>query len=289
MAKVLGIHGIRQQLKGGPELTNLWWLALRGGLEAAGYREAADRLEANDLRVAFYGDLFRPTGSMAGGGPAYTATDVLPGPERELLGAWYEQALAQEPDIGPPEGSMGSGAVVVQVMLKRLLQSKTFAGVAERALIGDLKQVTAFLTDHAIKERVLERVSREMTAETQVVIGHSLGSVVAYEYLARFAPAQVQTLVTVGSPLGMPGLIFDRLSPAPSDGVNVWPGTIPRWVNIADKNDTVALRKQLAPLFPPPKGTPAMEDHLVNNGKEPHGIGPYLNSRQAGQAVGGSL
>ncbi|NKX56835.1 hypothetical protein [Arthrobacter mobilis] len=285
MARVLGIHGIAQQYKGGPQLTNLWWLAMRGGLEVAGHREVADRLKDSDVRVAFYGDLFRPAGSMAGGGPPYTAADIRPGPERDLLQAWYAQAVEQEPGLGPPEGSMGPGTVAVQVMLEKLLHSKTFAGVARRALVGDLKQVTAFLTDPGIKDRVLERTAAEVTEDTRAVIGHSLGSVVAYEYLARSAPPQVELLITVGSPLGMPNLVFDRLTPAPADGQGAWPGTVARWVNIADKNDTVALRKQLAPLFPPPDGTPPVEDHLVDNGKDPHGIEPHLTSRPAGQAL----
>lgn len=174
-------------------------------------------------------------------------------------------------------------------MLDRLLRSRIFAGVAQRALIGDLKQVTAFLNNPGMKERVLERTSRELTPDTKVIIGHSLGSVVAYEFLARFAPPQVKLLVTVGSPLGIPNLVFDKLTPAPVNGTGAWPGTVKGWVNIADSDDVVALRKQLAPLFPPPPGVPEIEDHLVDNGKDPHGIAPYLNARPSGQALAGLL
>ena len=122
-----------------------------------------------------------------------------------------------------------------------------------------------------------------------MIIGHSLGSVVAYEYLARYAPPQVELLVTVGSPLGMPRMVFDRLTPSPVNGAGAWPGKVSRWANIADKNDVVALVKQLAPLFPPPDGVREVEDHLVDNGKEPHGIEPPLTSRAAGQALAGVL
>ena len=62
MPQILGIHGIAQQYTAGPKLTNLWWLAVRGGLEVAGYRETADALPEADMRVVFYGDLFRPSG-----------------------------------------------------------------------------------------------------------------------------------------------------------------------------------------------------------------------------------
>ena len=56
----------------------------------------------------------------------------------------------------------GPANATKQVMLNRLLQSPTFAGVAERAFIGDLKQVTAFLADPDIKERVLQRTVDEV-------------------------------------------------------------------------------------------------------------------------------
>lgn len=289
MARILGIHGIAQQYESGPELTAPWWRALRGGLEAAGSREAADHLAETDVRVVFFGDLFRPDGSMPGGAPPYTPADITPGLERSLLEQWYAEAVEHEPALGPPEGSLGPGRVAVQVMLERLLRSRTFAGVAQRALIGDLKQVTAFLTNPAIKERVLTRTARELTPDTKVIIGHSLGSVIAYEFLARFAPPQVKLLVTVGSPLGIPNLVFDKLTPAPVNGAGAWPGTVSRWVNIADKDDVVALRKQLAPLFPPPDGIPGVQDHLVDNGKDPHGIRQHLNVEQTGQALAGVL
>ena len=96
--------------------------------------------------------------------------------------------------------------------------------MAQRGLIGNLKQVTAFLTQPEVKERVLQRVADEITPDTRVVMGHSLGSVVIYEYLARFCPPQVELLVTLGSPLGIPNLVFDRLTPAPAGGLGAWPG-----------------------------------------------------------------
>jgi hypothetical protein len=284
--RILGIHGIAQQYQSGPELTRRWCDAIRGGLEAAGFRARADNLHERDVRVAYFGDLFRPTGGMAVGDPPFTATDVKTGPERDLLTRLYELGMIQDPLSGPPDGAMGSGRAAVQVMLKRLLRFPTFAGVAQRGFIGNLKQVTAFLDKPVDKERALQRVADELGPETKVVIGHSLGSVVAYEYLARYAPSQVELLVTLGSPLGIPNLIFERLTPAPTGGVGAWPGRATRWVNIADVDDIVAMHKQLAPLFPIPAGAVGVEDHLVDNGDEPHAITRYLNAQPTGAALG---
>jgi hypothetical protein len=286
MPRVLGVHGIAQQFKGGYQLGTAWFDALRDGLTVAGYRPLADSLAPTDVRVAFFGDLFRPEGAMAGGEPPYTAADVKPGPERDLLAEFYRAAVEQDPSLGPPPGALGPGKVAAQAMLERLLRSRTFARVAQRGFIGNLKQVTAFLGAPDVREWVLQRVAVEVTPDTQIVIGHSLGSVVVYEYIARYRPPQVELLVTLGSPLGIPNLVFDRLTPAPAGGVGAWPGRVVGWVNVADPDDVVALRKQLAPLFPAPAGGAGVEDHLVDNGDQPHAISRYLNAEPTGAALG---
>lgn len=289
MAVIVGVHGIAQQYSGGMELASVWFDALRDGLIAAGYRAKADALMPGNLRVAFFGDLFRPAGAMAAQGPPFTAADVSSGLERMLLAELYRAAVDQDPSLGPPEGAMGPGGVAVQVMLERLLRSATFAGVARRALVGNLKQVSRFLTDLAVKERVLARVDVEVGGDTRVLIGHSLGSVVAYEYLARYRPGSVRLLVTLGSPLGIPSVVFERLTPAPVGGQGAWPGPVTGWLNVADLDDVVALRKQLAGLFPPPPAAGPVLDRLVDNGDRPHAIERYLNAAPTGEGIGAVL
>jgi len=289
MAPITGIHGIAQQYKGGYQLGALWFDALRDGLTAAGYQSAAAALSPGDLRVAYFGDLFRPSGAMAGQEPPFSAADVQTGLERDMVTELYHAAVAQNPSLGPPAGSMGSGKLSVQVMLERLLRSRTFAKVAQRVFIGNLKQVTSFLTDLSVKDLVLARVHEQVGEDTGVLIGHSLGSVVAYEYVCRYRPSSMKLLVTLGSPLGIPKLVFDRLTPVPADGYGVWPGTVASWVNVADPDDIVALRKRLAGLFPGPSPSNAVDDRLVDNGDQPHAIERYLNARQTGSALGDVL
>jgi hypothetical protein len=289
MAAVVGVHGIAQQFGGGYQLGSVWFNALRDGLAAAGYRSKADALAADDLRVAFFGALFRPPGALGGQEPPYSAADIEPGLETDLLAEWYQAAVAQDPSLGPPAGALGRSKVAAQVMLERLLRSRTFARVAQRGLIGNLKQVTRFLTDHPVKDAVLSRVHQEVGDDTRVLIGHSLGSVVAYEYLCQYQPPSVSLLVTLGSPLGIPNLVFDRLTPAPVMGTGAWPGGLPGWVNVADPDDVVALRKELAGLFPGRAPDVAVDDRAVDNGDEPHAVDRYLNATQTGSAIGNVL
>lgn len=289
MPKIVGIHGIAQQYKGGNELRAEWLPALKDGLEAAGRRDLAEKLAEEDLRVSFFGSLFRPPGAMGGEFPPFTAADLTSDAEVALLDELYDRAAEQQPELGKPAGALGPVRVRVQIMVERLLRSRTFAGLAERALVGNFKQVTQFLDAATTKDKVLARVGEQIGQDTRIVIGHSLGSVVAYEYLCRHRPPTIELFVTLGSPLGIPNVIFHRLTPTPVDGRGAWPAAVTRWVNVADPDDVVALRKQLEELFPPPTGGVAIVDELVDNGDEPHAIRRYLNAKQTGAALAAAL
>jgi hypothetical protein len=80
--------------------------------------------------------------------------------------------------------------------------------------------------------------------------------------------------------MGVRNLIFEQLQPGPIDGVGQWPTGLKRWVNFADRNDIVALVKELASRF-----GPGVSDRLVDNGAQAHDAGRYLCSKELGDAV----
>ncbi|MFD3722106.1 hypothetical protein [Streptomyces sp. NPDC058674] len=290
MALIVGVHGIGQQYTGSFELRSLWFPALQDGLANAGHTERAGTLTEDVLHVSFFGDLLRPgEGAMGAGTPPYTSADVAAGPERELLEIWHDAVLAQEPELAPGDGAMGPGRVTAKVMLSRLAKSSVFTGISERLLIGNLKQVTRFLKDEEFKKLVLERLNAEIKGDTRVLIGHSLGSIVAYEYLCRYRPSSVNAFITLGSPLGIDKMIFEKLTPRPEKGVGVWPGEVKRWVNIADTDDVVALTTELAPLFDGSPAAASVEDVLVDNGNKPHAITRYLTAKATGHVLHDAL
>lgn len=289
MAAIVGVHGIAQQFSGGYRLRTVWFDAIRDGLVGAGHRTTAAALVAADVEVAFFGDLFRPLGAMAALEPPYTSGDIRPGPEQDMLAVFFNGAVALDPCLGSPKDAMGVGTAAVKVMLDRLMRSASLARVTQRCFIGNLKQITAFLRDSAVKENVLRRVHEGIGPDTRVLIGHSLGSVVAYEYLCRYQPPAVELLLTLGSPLGIPNVVFDRLTPTPAGGLGTWPGSVAGWVNVADPDDIVALRKDLSPLFSGRSPDQVVCDRQVDNGDEPHAADRYLNARETGSALGDIL
>jgi hypothetical protein len=281
MARIVAVHGIGQQLKGPHTLKETWLPAMQDGLALAGAAVSA----AEDLVCAFYGDLFRRSGTKGVGEPSFRAGDVEEGFERELLAAWWEEAAVTEPQVpGPGRKTKLRTPDSVQRALNALTGSQFFAGLGERALIGFIKQVHRYFAEPQLRAQVTDRVAREIGPDTRVVVGHSLGSAVAYEALCARQDAPVRALITLGSPLGIRHVIFDRLQPAPAGGVGAWPGGVASWTNIADDGDVVALVKQLRPLF-----GQRVEDLRVHNGAKAHDIGPYLTAKETGRAIAAAL
>jgi hypothetical protein len=276
MPKVVGVHGIAQQLKGPAQLAAQWYPALSDGVRLA------DRsLQPEDLAIAFYGNLFRKPGRMSGDWPPFTIGDITSPDEIELLELMWRDAARTEPVVpGPDDATMVKTPVTVQRALNALSRSRFFAGLAQHVMIGVVKQVHLYFTDDDVRETAISSVEEVVDSDTRVVIGHSLGSVVAYEAIARHPEWQVHSLVTVGSPLGIRNIVFDRLAPSPQHGRGSWPGTINAWVNVASPGDVVALVKSLADSFDGP-----VHDLLVDNESKAHDIAPYLSSAEVGRAV----
>lgn len=108
------------------------------------------------------------------------------------------------------------------------------------------------------------------------VLGHSLGSVIAYEVL-REERRDVTLFVSVGSPLGITE-VQDRLA-LPT----AVPTGLAAWSNVSDLRDLVALDHWLRPEYAP---AGLVTDHLVRNDSgNHHGIAEYLRSAPVQQEL----
>jgi hypothetical protein len=299
MAKIVGIHGIANTFYSSAKLTDDWVKALQGGLQEAGSPE----LNPGDLTVTAYGALFRldaegnervPTRGGRGLRQEFKPEEKW---EYRLIEDWWQAAAGlsaenrgnspdesgEDPGIqGPDFEGRARTPQVAQRALLQLAKSRFFRPFAPSVLIAELRQVRLFLHSPDFKRAILGRLAASITPETRILIGHSLGSVVAYEGLCAHPEWQIDTLVTLGSPLGIPNVVFDALAPKTHDGKGMWPH-VASWVNVADKGDLVALVKSLAPLFGP------VEDVLVHNGWKSHDVTRYLVAAETGRAVAAAL
>ncbi|MFE6962113.1 hypothetical protein [Streptomyces sp. NPDC057696] len=290
MARVVGVHGIGQQVQGEGRLLALWWPALNDGLRRAGADDGL--LDASDVEMAFYGDTFRPAGQLlAVADLPYTADDIEDGFERELLAAWWRAAADSDPEVVPPDAddTLVSTPRSVQGALRALSGSRFFANIALRHMVADLKQVRAYFTDPTVRNTVRNRVAAAIGEDTRVVVAHSLGSVVAYEALCALPSHQVRALVTIGSPLGIRNLVFDRLDPAPAgprkEARGAWPGDKELvWTNLAGQGDVVALVKDLRSGF-----GDDVRCALLTTGTHAHDATAYLTDELCGKAIAEAL
>ena len=114
-------------------------------------------------------------------------------------------------------------------------------------------------------------------ANTRVIIGHSLGSVVSYEcaHLLRYS---LPMLLTIGSPLGLRTIVTERLRPPPS-----FPPHVAVWLNVANYEDIIAAEPDLRQLFG--RDVPALSRlegiQFHEAGDDPHRAETYLGRKSS--------
>jgi hypothetical protein len=248
--------------------------------------------------MAYYGNLFRTPGAQGvavslDGGDAPEVAEVAD----DVARAWLQSAAERG---SPRDRAAASGVLLresrelsgaqgpraaVRPLMNGLASVPWFAPfglqVAGRFVARTLNQVTLYLTDEVTRTDAKTRVVDLIDDETRLVIGHSLGSVIAYE--AMFETQQPLSLITLGSPLGLRGAIYDRLRPQPP----VTPPNLLSWTNVADVDDLVAAAVALRTLFPADsrKGPIPFADHLSDNGAQPHEATHYLGKKSVGLAT----
>lgn len=131
--------------------------------------------------------------------------------------------------------------------------------VASPALKVTLADVRRYLSNRdgvadAIRESLIDQLLAAWGAgERVLVIGHSLGSVIAYDSFWQLArqerhPGRIEMFLTLGSPLAT-RFIRKGLNGANLGGVERYPDNICRWVNVSARGEMVALHQRVRPFF----------------------------------------
>lgn len=238
MADIVAIHGIFMNRSSRTSMEESWRTAMVSGLRNV----RSPHAESLSVECAFYGHEYND--GKAYNEPEYAAIDLLPGFETELVLA-IGAALDEGADSGDEAKLYLPGAV--QRVLAAIERSNLFDG-RDSFLISFVKQVSRYLSDPEFRARVHREMTAAMAQSPRLVIGHSLGSIIAYEWLRENEPAQPPALVSIGSPLGLEAI---RRWLRASGGPPGWPAHVRSWTNIAARHDAVAMVKQLAPLYSP--------------------------------------
>lgn len=280
MRSLIFVHGRAQERKEPAALKAEWIAALKEGLDKAGL--SLD-LPDHTVRFPYYGDtLEHLSEAWAGKSPEVIVMGVAEGASEqervfieemvrdlaESEGITQAQIDAEEQTLVVEAGIQNWKAVLAAL---RILQRVKPLGTA--ALFLATRDVYHYLGNPGIQTRIETGVTAALEGHGEcVVVAHSLGSVVAYNVIARAGASRswsVPAYITVGSPLAVDP-VKERLRPL------VRPAEMTTWFNAYDPDDVVALHPLDATHFPV---DPAVENFggVHNETSNQHGISGYLS------------
>jgi hypothetical protein len=261
VADVVLVHGIGAQGSSRQDHLQAWREALAKGLS-----NVRAPTMYPDLEFVFYGHLYND--GKAGGGPSLRISDLAPGFEQDLA-----MAMAESLSDRPPAQSAKVDVPASAQWAVRLLEQRGVLDGVESRIIRYIKQVNRYLTDTAFRREVRAEMSAAMSGRPRAVIAHSLGSVVAYDWLRSNPNPSAASLITLGSPLGFRG-IRKLLAPHLEGGPAPWPNGVTTWLNVAAAKDPVALVKVLNGLF----AGQIDDEPATNPPGDAHGADGYLQN-----------
>jgi hypothetical protein len=291
MRKLILVHGRAQEGKDPQELKWNWVQALKVGLIKS---DLLLPLEDSEIAFPYYGDLLDRlvygTGEddaepevITRGRPADVAElnfkiellDAM----RKKVGLTDEQV--REASIGPTVQKGPLNWEWVQAILRGFDKYvPEMSGTAVNLFTHD---VFVYLHRPGVRDEIDSVVRRDIPTRQQcVLVGHSLGTVVAYSILRRDGDElEIPQYITLGSPLAL-SVIQEAFDPLR------YPPCVGRWYNAMDERDVVALHPLESPHF---NVTPRIENkkNVDNFTSNRHGIAGYLTDKDVAKKIYDSL
>ena len=288
MKQIVFVHGRAQEHKDAVALKAQWISALREGLGKSGLQLP---IPEEAIHFPYYGQTLY---DLVSGAPRDKVAEIIVRgdnaneEERAFMRAVIQE-VKQKAGVSDAMVAEVAGQDVftkgplnwewLQGVLKAIDRHVPHASSAAIAL--STNDVYHYLSNIGIRDEIETGVRQAMQADTPtIVVGHSLGTVVAYNLLRREGKAsrwKVPLFVTVGSPLAITA-IKKGLAP------NKHPECIGKWFNAMDERDVVALYPLDASHFPI---SPTIENKtdLRNETPNRHGISGYLNDKEVAQRI----
>ncbi|MFD5469489.1 hypothetical protein [Streptomyces sp. NPDC127105] len=283
MARIVGVHGIRQSRTSKEQLTNDWSRALNRGLGELGRPD----LPANALELPHWtGLLARGANHLGAEEDRFGAAVPLSEEEADFVATALEEVVRQE-DLDRIQQRELQTLGLPQLWPARLTRlvmayDRCFPRGGGKLFVSRMREVRFYLYEPDLAAQVRALVAECFSGSTSVVIGHSLGSVIAYDLLRRgeVAPERtsgVRTLVTCGSPLTISSV---RRGLNIADGEPLKLSGDIAWVNVFDPGDFITGGMGLSAL------SPEITDAEVDNGLgDPHSALRYLRTTQVAGVI----
>ncbi len=143
----------------------------------------------------------------------------------------------------------------------------------------------------------LARVLRKYRRKDILLIAHSMGSIVAYDVLTQSVPdIRIHTLITMGSPLGLPVVMLKILSeqrkkPQKHLTAQTPENIVGTWYNFADPQDKVATVYNLSEDYKEnsrhvrPIDIIVHSDYEYEGERNPHSVYGYLRTQEMARVI----
>ncbi|MGC4040072.1 MAG: hypothetical protein QM710_04595 [Flavobacterium sp.] len=282
--KLFFIHGRSQEGKNPETLRLLWINTLKKGLEES---SLSLPVEEDIIFLPFYGDLLdelvtdynlpleniNQKGGISDSREIQFLNDLL-SEVSDNAGVTNED-IKQEIDAVETEKSALNWKWV-RAILKAIDKKEKWSEATLKKFTLD---VFLYLTNPNIRQEIDTIVKKDMDTEPCIVVGHSLGSIIAYNILKNNPNLEVVKFFTLGSPLGLSS-VKKYLSPIKMPECVVSGD----WYNAFDKRDFVALRpldKNNFNIDPEITNYGSINNHTPNR----HGIEGYLNDKTVAEMI----
>jgi pimeloyl-ACP methyl ester carboxylesterase len=280
--RLLLVHGRSQGGKDPIKLKAEWLGAMKEGLQKAGLSMPANI----EIDFPFYGDCldefvqrFQLPADPAIVPKGNAAFDEYAAFRAEVAGDMRIRAGITDADVQaemrpvPAEKGIQNWEWVQAIV--RLLD-RNLTDVSQTTIEVFLRDVFLYTQRDIVRNAIDKIVADKVAPDTAVVVGHSLGSIVAYNVL-RATPRKVPLYITVGSPLAIRAV---RKSVSPICN----PIGTRGWYNAYDPRDVVAL-------YPLDQRNFDVSPTITNNGTvhnrtdNRHGIIGYLDDTNVAKVI----
>ncbi|WP_051165334.1 hypothetical protein [Methyloversatilis universalis] len=286
--RIVLVHGINQEGKSADIIRDEWMGALRRTCSKEGLADPT--IDISRIDAAFYGDtlLALSAGWVAGQTIALGAEEASDDFDEFSVKALEEMALRMgatrediESEAATTTVALGAGIHKkwVKAIARVIERISPFGGTLAMRFLG---QAHAYLRNQHVNSEINRLVEPLFEDdEPMVVIAHSLGTVLCYSLLRKFAernrPRQVPLLITLGSPLGIDSVRKSFSKPRNR------PAGVVRWFNGADPEDFIALQASLTPTT---FGS-GIENYpdFENGHDDPHSVAAYLSDKRVVLAI----
>jgi hypothetical protein len=294
MAKIIiGIHGLNN--KPPKRILKKWWKkSIRDGLKKSGYRRPFFRFD-----LVYWAHISHPK----------PLNPRIKNKKHPL----FLHAPYKPTDKDEPKNTSKLRKKILDVIEKQFDKiflnedlSINFSGITDLVIKHFFKDLDIYYSKTAKKQKhhvflvrdliraQLADVLKKHHKKEILLIAHSMGSIITYDVLTQTLPdLPIHTLVTIGSPLGVPVVIHKIAADQKKGKKDIkTPENIKKnWYNLSDLEDRVAFNYNLADDYKPNKNhirpidKIVHNDYKINNHRNPHKSYGYLRTPEMAEII----